>query len=53
MLEDQTTTQRSHHKEENWQLIRESSQVQRKAERLLESLLESGPRGSGLGEVTV
>jgi len=27
--------------------------VQRRAERLLKSLLESGPRGSGLGEVTV
>jgi RNA polymerase primary sigma factor len=28
-------------------------QVQRRAERLLKSLLEAGPRGSGLGEVTV
>jgi hypothetical protein len=27
--------------------------MQRRAERLLKSLLESGPRGSGLGEVTV
>jgi RNA polymerase primary sigma factor len=28
-------------------------QVQRRAERLLKTLLEAGPRGSGLGEVTV
>jgi hypothetical protein len=27
MLEVQTTTQRSHHKEESWQRIRESCQV--------------------------
>ena len=54
MSEVQTKTQRSRHKEENWLLIRRKlSGGYSKAERLLEALLEPGPRGSGLREVTV